>query len=379
MESQSELCAIFEKFTKKIPKDKIFINPSCGLEFLPHAEAQKKLKNMVEAVSQFNSSPTTAKNRTQRHGLGQTGAKSRESLHFTGLTRYEETIKQLDSIQRWLQSLGVDFSSSRFQTYKNNIETLLNYYKDGRVAEFVKLTDFQEIVFSMTESRELGIVHRQLRDVDSAFLRSRLQLVIKGPLLIDHEDPARSTGQARDFLFELLMLAHLKSSGFEVVFDSRADAHCRFESKNILFQCKRPQAKHTLERNFLKAKDQLTKSLNEIGESDSKGVIALAVSKVLNKGKMLMSAKNSPELSAKFDIEMSNIRDGFRCLEKKIVDTRIIGVFYYLNTPASIQDEKQIYSIQGIRVAPTCLPGSADYDFLLRMTSVLDRLGSGTT
>jgi hypothetical protein len=163
------------------------------------------------------------------------------------------------------------------------------------------------------------------------------------------------------------------------VYDSIADAHCRFESKNILFQCKRPQAKHTLERNFLKAKDQLTKSLNEIGESDPKGVIALAVSKVLNKGKMLMSAKNSLELSAKFDIEMSNIRDGFRYLEKKIVDTRIIGVFYYLNTPASIEDEKQIYSIQGIRVAPTCLPGSADYDFMLRMTSVLDRLGSGTT
>jgi len=54
MESQSELCAIFEKVTKKIPKDKIFINPSCGLEFLPHAEAQKKLKNMVEAVRKFN-------------------------------------------------------------------------------------------------------------------------------------------------------------------------------------------------------------------------------------------------------------------------------------------------------------------------------------
>ena len=54
MESQSDLCAIFEKITSKIPQDKIFINRSCGLEFLPHAEAQKKLKNMVEAVKKFN-------------------------------------------------------------------------------------------------------------------------------------------------------------------------------------------------------------------------------------------------------------------------------------------------------------------------------------
>ncbi len=54
MENQSELCALFEKITKKIPQDRIFINPSCGLEFLPHAEAQKKLKNMAEAVKKFN-------------------------------------------------------------------------------------------------------------------------------------------------------------------------------------------------------------------------------------------------------------------------------------------------------------------------------------
>ncbi len=54
METESELLTIFEKITKVIPSEKIYINPSCGLEFLPHAEAQKKLKNMVQAVRKFN-------------------------------------------------------------------------------------------------------------------------------------------------------------------------------------------------------------------------------------------------------------------------------------------------------------------------------------
>ncbi len=53
LETESELYAIFEKVTKRIPSDKIYINPSCGLEFLPHAEAHKKLKNMVLAVKKF--------------------------------------------------------------------------------------------------------------------------------------------------------------------------------------------------------------------------------------------------------------------------------------------------------------------------------------
>ncbi len=54
METESELLAIFKKATKRIPPEKIYINPSCGLEFLPHADAQKKLKNMVQAVRKFN-------------------------------------------------------------------------------------------------------------------------------------------------------------------------------------------------------------------------------------------------------------------------------------------------------------------------------------
>jgi 5-methyltetrahydropteroyltriglutamate--homocysteine methyltransferase len=54
METESELFAFFEKITQRIPSDKIYINPSCGLEFLPHADAFKKLKNMVSAVKKFN-------------------------------------------------------------------------------------------------------------------------------------------------------------------------------------------------------------------------------------------------------------------------------------------------------------------------------------
>lgn len=55
MEKQSDLIDLFEKITKKFSGDQIFVNPSCGLEFLPHAEAQKKLKNMMEAVHRFRS------------------------------------------------------------------------------------------------------------------------------------------------------------------------------------------------------------------------------------------------------------------------------------------------------------------------------------
>jgi len=57
IQTESELLSIFEKITHKIPSDKIYISPSCGLEFLPHAVALEKLKVMVSAVKKFNSLP----------------------------------------------------------------------------------------------------------------------------------------------------------------------------------------------------------------------------------------------------------------------------------------------------------------------------------
>ena len=53
LETEEELFALFEKVTKRIPPEKIYISPSCGLEFLPQETAVKKLKKMVEVVKNF--------------------------------------------------------------------------------------------------------------------------------------------------------------------------------------------------------------------------------------------------------------------------------------------------------------------------------------
>jgi 5-methyltetrahydropteroyltriglutamate--homocysteine methyltransferase len=56
LEKEDELLKSFDKITQKVSDDKIYISPSCGLEFLPHETALAKLKRMVQAVEKFNSS-----------------------------------------------------------------------------------------------------------------------------------------------------------------------------------------------------------------------------------------------------------------------------------------------------------------------------------
>jgi len=54
LEDEEELLKLFEKITQKFSSERIYISPSCGLEFLPHKTALLKLRRMVQSVKKFN-------------------------------------------------------------------------------------------------------------------------------------------------------------------------------------------------------------------------------------------------------------------------------------------------------------------------------------
>ncbi|MFQ5860594.1 MAG: methylcobamide--CoM methyltransferase [Dehalococcoidia bacterium] len=51
LESVPELMKSIEQIAPFVPLDRLYVNPSCGLEFLPRLNAQAKLARMVEGVS----------------------------------------------------------------------------------------------------------------------------------------------------------------------------------------------------------------------------------------------------------------------------------------------------------------------------------------
>jgi 5-methyltetrahydropteroyltriglutamate--homocysteine methyltransferase len=53
LESVAELHALFDVVRKVVPQDQLYINPNCGLEFLPFEQASEKLKRLVEAVRTY--------------------------------------------------------------------------------------------------------------------------------------------------------------------------------------------------------------------------------------------------------------------------------------------------------------------------------------
>ncbi len=53
LESITELHALFDVIVKRVPQDRLYINPNAGLEFLPYEQACQKLRRLVEAVRKY--------------------------------------------------------------------------------------------------------------------------------------------------------------------------------------------------------------------------------------------------------------------------------------------------------------------------------------
>jgi 5-methyltetrahydropteroyltriglutamate--homocysteine methyltransferase len=54
MEDEKEILKLIEKVSMKIPPEKLYISPSCGLEFLPHENALRKLELLSSIAYKFN-------------------------------------------------------------------------------------------------------------------------------------------------------------------------------------------------------------------------------------------------------------------------------------------------------------------------------------
>ncbi|MBI3321285.1 MAG: hypothetical protein HYZ91_03345 [Candidatus Omnitrophica bacterium] len=53
LESIGELHALFHVIRKRVPLDRLSVNPNCGLEFLPHSQALAKVRRLVDAVRTY--------------------------------------------------------------------------------------------------------------------------------------------------------------------------------------------------------------------------------------------------------------------------------------------------------------------------------------
>ncbi|WP_281915946.1 hypothetical protein [Caldimonas thermodepolymerans] len=219
---------------------------------------------------------------------------------------YEAILEQYSAAMRWMESLGIGLSPGRTAHYARVIQHWTDAYRTASEEEGRQI--FPSFVSSMFEVFDFVSIHKAFASVPVHQLTSiiqKLQAAVNGP--IDAADETPDSTAARNFLFEVAMAAraHLPERGIEAILDARSDTGVRLNDKKLWIECKRVTTARKIESNVRKASSQLEGLLAGQVGAGHRGIVALDISKILNRGDKIYVARGDNELLASVDRMMN--------------------------------------------------------------------------
>ena len=252
---------------------------------------------------------------------------------------YETIFKQYSAALKWMEGLGIRLSPGRASHYEKTIGYWKDAYKSATAQEGQEI--FPEFVSSMFEIFEFVNIHKAFYSLPDLKVRSiveKLKKGVSGPFNATSETPDSSV--ARNFIFEAAVAAksHRPDRGVEAIFDAKSDTGISLGGKKIWVECKRVTTISKIEGNVRKASSQLEKILAcEVG-SGHRGIVALDVSKIFNRGDKIFMTRDDDTLLASVDQLMDSfIKEHCHIWEKiyKRRNKKIIGTIIRLSFMAT--------------------------------------------
>ncbi len=252
---------------------------------------------------------------------------------------YEAVFEQYSAAMRWMAGLGIKLSLGRTSHYEKIVGHWKDAYKTATADEGRQI--FPDFVSSMFEVFDFVSIYNAFMDVPAHQLTSvieKLQKGVNGP--INAADETADSTAARNFLFEAAVAAkaHRPNKGIEAILDARSDTGISLNGKKIWVECKRVTTIDRIESNARKASSQLETALaGEVG-SGHRGIVALDVSKILNRGDKIFVTRNDNELLASVDRTMDQFIEEHSRIWERVYERRhkkIIGTIIKFSFMAS--------------------------------------------
>lgn len=276
----------------------------------------------------------------------------------------------------WMKGLGVNLQAGRTQHYERVLRHWKDAYRTATAEEGQQM--FPDFVSSMSEIYEFVNIHKAFASVEAPLLKSiveKLRKGVNGPINATDETP--NSTAARNFLFEagVAAKAHKPGRGVEAILDARSDTGIRIGQKKLWVECKRVTSIDKLEQNLRKACSQLAQVLaSEVG-SGHRGIVAMDISKLLNRGDMIYVSNNDQQLVS----SVQRMLDTFIAEHEKLwariyarKDRKIIGTIFRMSFMASSEARNiLVHSMQwGLSPAPGI--SDADFQMLRKLAQALD-------
>ena len=215
---------------------------------------------------------------------------------------YETIWEQYTAATHWMAGLGIKLSSGRTSHYEKVVRHWKSAYKTATAEEERDI--FPDFVSSMFEIFDFLSIHKAFQSVPVSQLASiieKLKKGVNGPINAADETPESTF--SRNFLFEATVAAkaHRPEKGIEAILDAKSDTGIRINGKKIWIECKRVTTLEKIEGNARKASSQLETVLSREVGAGHRGIVAMDISKILNRGDKIFVARNDDELLASVD------------------------------------------------------------------------------
>jgi hypothetical protein len=200
-------------------------------------------------------------------------------------TPYESFAQDLDAAIEWICTFGISQERTRIGEYKRAISVLSEIYKTEDLEKTRK--EFVRIATALYEANDLISIHKGLAGKYDSEIGEHIKKYAKGPANFREEVVSASSNLARNIAFELLVASKIVSANIPLDFSIKTDIATKFDGRNILFECKRPQSEESIEKNIKDAFKQLERMYKNPIRARHRGIIALDISKLLNPEFML--------------------------------------------------------------------------------------------
>lgn len=255
---------------------------------------------------------------------------------------YEAIFDQYSAAMSWMAGLGIKLSPGRTSHYEKIVGHWKDAYKTATADEGRQI--FPDFVSSMFEVFDFVSIYKAFNGVPAHQLTSvvqKLQKAVNGPINAADETPDSTA--ARNFLFEALVAAktHRPDKGIEAILDAKSDTGISLNGKKLWVECKRVTTVDKIESNARKASSQLETILaGEVGSGHC-GIVAMDVSKILNRGDTIFVTRNDNELLASVDRIMDQFIQKHSYIWQRVYERRhrkIIGTIIRFSFMASSED-----------------------------------------
>lgn len=253
---------------------------------------------------------------------------------------YADILNKLKEVVEWLKSIGIRLPSTRIASYEKDLSKLLEAIKENKISEFTKNDAFERVANSFYEATQLIDIYTGLSRVPvTPGLKSRLRMLVRGPIASSGEKTNGSSHQPRDYGFELLISSLFAQSGFAIDLDQETDIIAANKSNTYYIECKRPRGLKSFLPSINSAVSQLKIRFDKnVSDSSHLGLIAVSVDLVLHQKQDIIVVPDEKIVELSLKRSIVDLISPNKIRFSKITHPQILGMFFLVQVSIVLQD-----------------------------------------